>query len=149
MNITPKTKASILGYLLTIACLYSIVLVLNVISIQFFGAPPVDTKASGSMGVTWFMLIAVSVIVGRYFGSMSYLGIAICVFFFTVAIPQMISTHILKGLIPEASREVAQITMTTPWYNLILPSLVTVTALFAYNYITKKLTSRVSHAGRT
>ena len=123
MNIgtSSNIKAALLGYLLLITIPYSFEAVLQITSIW-----------PGYM--IWYLVIAGAVVLANYFGRVSYLGVAVVMWFFIAGLPE-----ILSNLWPASVGEYGPPVDMTPWHVQISPSLIAVLALFACKYITRRL----------
>ncbi len=138
MNILPfERRLSAIGYLLVVTCLYSILYISSVVEANYFNPTPKYQDVFWAEILVAFLVIGIPVAIGHFMGRVSYIGVALCMLVFLVVPVQFVAYRATSLLVDGAS-----VTMTTPWYHYLMPSLIAVVALFVCRYITNHSTGR-------
>jgi len=138
MNTLPsERRQSAIGYLLVVTCLYSILYISSVIEANYFNPTPKYQDLFWAEILVAVFVIGMPVAIGHFLGRVTYIGVALCMLVFLVAPAQFVA-HRVASLLGDGG----PVTMTTPWYNYLMPSLIAVVALFVCRYITNHSTGR-------
>lgn len=134
-KLQPESRSALKGYLLIIVCQYSIIILFGIIESLFKTPEPAkfqDVWWAGAIAgvIGWVLIIGIPVAIGDYFARVSYVGVAFCMVFSLVIPLNFLGYYFLSQLAPGGT-----VTMETPWYTLLFPSLLAVIALYVWRYI--------------